>query len=381
MTTHSHRPRSASPTRPRSTAPSAPRFSQSDRNRSSWTGGGSSDPYAWIRLEQLLNTRLFDDDETPLPGFDAGFSRLEGRPSWPSLLFHASLSVLGLGQGSLHPEAPLHQMMGYCVFFQLAAVAYCGAAWGVYCLYLLSSRMVHKYRRPSYYNAEAERRAAKLLAQRSAQHRIRKRSSILLPPSKEELLEAWDKASKRGATEEKLRLGAMMVTIEAVVDNSLVRDGTGAIIGRRGGVKEWLLKNCPKLLAHYSAIMHYKALADKVQRVCGLEDPDPVGVLFGDEGDSTITVGPKSRKNGDGETFEILVEGRRIRCNAVKITVGPEWKTLFLKRVSRARKIVRELQAEASAEKPSWGTVATLETLLYQRLGIVREKRLRTAVS
>ena len=426
-------PRGAMPSKPTNTASRNPRFHQSDRNRHSWTGGGSSDPYAWMRLEGLLNTRLFDDDERPLPGFDAGLGAAGGRPSWRSILFHAALSVLGLGQGSLHPEAPLHQAMGFCAFFQLGAVGFFGASWTVHCLYLLASRMVHKYRRPSYYNAEAERRAAKLLAQRSAQHRIRHRSSILHPPSKEELLEAWGKAAKRGATEEKLQLGALMATIEAVVDNSLVRDGAGTIIGRRGGVKEWLLQNCPRLLPHYSALMHYKALADKVQRACGLADPDPVGAVLGGDGPTTITVGPKLLGTGSGEAFELQVDRTCIRCIGVKITVGPEWKESFRERVRRGRDIARGLREDAgnpkntgvpkSAEnqkitrKPKstgnpgdsrisgdqgvagnqgvagkhgisgdqgvpgdpWGTMASLEAVLYRRLGIIREKRLHHA--
>ena len=65
--------------------------------------------------------------------------------------------------------------------------------------------------------------------------------------------------------EEKIRLGSMMLDIEAAVDSSLVRDSNGEIVGRNAGVRGWIAERCPAL----------RRLADEFRKVHGLRDPHP----------------------------------------------------------------------------------------------------------
>ena len=95
------------------------------------------------------------------------------------------------------------------------------------------------------------------------------------PPAPEALLAQYDKAKGRGSVEEKLRLGSMMLDIEAAVDSSLVRDPSGEIVGRNAGIRGWIAENCPSLLSHYASLMGYRRLADEFRKVHGLRDPHP----------------------------------------------------------------------------------------------------------
>ena len=104
--------------------------------------------------------------------------------------------------------------------------------------------------------------------------RLCERSSSL-PPTPEALLAQYDKAKGRGPVEEKLRLGSMMLDIEAAVDSSLVRDPSGEIVGRNAGVRGWIAEHCPELLSHYASLMGYRRLADEFRKVHGLRDPHP----------------------------------------------------------------------------------------------------------
>ncbi len=95
------------------------------------------------------------------------------------------------------------------------------------------------------------------------------------PPTPEALLAQYDKAKGRGPVEEKIRLGSMMLDIEAAVDSSLVHDPSGEIVGRNAGVRGWIAENCPELIPHYASLMGYRRLADEFRKVHGLRDPHP----------------------------------------------------------------------------------------------------------
>jgi hypothetical protein len=95
------------------------------------------------------------------------------------------------------------------------------------------------------------------------------------PPTPEALLAQYEKARGRGPVEEKIRLGSMMLDIEAAVDSSLVRDLSGEIVGRNAGVRGWVVENCPELIPHYASLMGYRRLADEFRKVHGLLDPHP----------------------------------------------------------------------------------------------------------
>ena len=102
------------------------------------------------------------------------------------------------------------------------------------------------------------------------QHLRRRRTECVRgEPKPEQLLAAWEES--RASLAGKLRLGALLSEIEPHVDQSLIRDEEGHIVGRRPGIRGWLRWNCPELVPHYKAIMAYKALADKVQMATGLQ--------------------------------------------------------------------------------------------------------------
>ena len=100
------------------------------------------------------------------------------------------------------------------------------------------------------------------------------------PPTPEALLAQYDKAKGRGPVEEKLRLGSMMLDIEATVDSSLVRDPSGEIVGRNAGIRGWIAENCPELVPHYASLLGYRRLADEFRKAHGLRDPHPATRLL-----------------------------------------------------------------------------------------------------
>ena len=109
------------------------------------------------------------------------------------------------------------------------------------------------------------RKRAALARQAACRKSLRRKrmESIREAPTKEQLLAAWEES--RTSLAGKLRLGALLSEIEPHVDQSLIRDEGGHVVGRRPGIRGWIRLNCPELDPHYKAIMAYKALADKIQ--------------------------------------------------------------------------------------------------------------------
>lgn len=103
----------------------------------------------WEILERDLNVILLEDGEGPvdeedIPYFDA--------------LFGGAMN--GLEQG-LRNRHSWHTEVVLTGFFIISAASTLGLAWATMTAYRLSARLVRKYRRPSYYNAEALKRAKK----------------------------------------------------------------------------------------------------------------------------------------------------------------------------------------------------------------------------
>ena len=95
----------------------------------------------------------------------------------------------------------------------------------------------------------------------------------------------------------------MVHDLECYVDNSLLRDEAGAIVGRRGGVKAWLQVNIPALYVRYTTVMRYKAMAKKLRQVVGLADPVPAEAVLAEP--------PRGEGEGkqDYGTYEISGQG------------------------------------------------------------------------
>ena len=108
--------------------------------------------------------------------------------------------------------------------------------------------------------------------------RINRKISVNSPPMPEAIRQAWEASRKSLAG--KLLAGTLLSDLEPVVDQSYLRSEDGTIVGRRPGIKGWLQEHCPDMVCHYKALMSYKALADKLRKALGIEDPDTLaGVL------------------------------------------------------------------------------------------------------
>ena len=163
-------------------------------------------------------------------------------------------------------------------------------------------RAQSRLRRPLYYAREKARREA-LAAER---RRVGGRRTTSPCPTREAVLDAWIR--RRESHEAAVRFGSMIHDLECYVDNSLLRDESGAIVGRRGGVKAWLQENIPALHVRYTTVMRYKAMAKKLMQVTGLADPIPAAAVLAE---------PPQEKGrgcaGDGErdygSYEIAGQG------------------------------------------------------------------------
>ena len=156
-----------------------------------------------------------------------------------------------------------------------------------------------------------------------------------------------------------LIFGSMLEDLEAYVDNSLVRDEYGEIVGRNGGIKKWLADNCPELWAKYPSVMRFKAMAKKFKQAVGLEDPYPITMaLDAAEGKAYPVRRPEG---GAGPTREGETQGSDVilRCGQKD------------GKVEKARKEARKVMAGCTR------TERSLRAALEERLGIVAEPFIR----
>ncbi len=152
------------------------------------------------------------------------------------------------------------------------------ALFGVYTvLTLLVMRLsfvIRRLRRPTYYERERERR--RRLA--DARREIRKHHTLNPQPTFDAIRAALRVA--RSSPEAALRLGSLLEDLECFVDNTLLFDGQGRIVGRKGGIKRLLQREAPDLFEKYSTIMRYKATAKRFRQACGTGEPVPPAMLL-----------------------------------------------------------------------------------------------------
>lgn len=167
----------------------------------------------------------------------------------------------------------------------------------------LIDRLRHAERRPMYYETENARRRA--LAEE--RRRIRKRTTTNPCPTREQILDGW--LHRSDSHEAAIRFGSLMMDLECHLDNSLVFDDDGAIVGRRGGVKRWLQENIPALYLRYTTVMRFKSAAQKLRQIAELRDPVPAAVIVDppSEGEESDGVGLRRGRNpavsaSDGES-------------------------------------------------------------------------------
>ena len=185
---------------------------------------------------------------------------------------------LNEGKRRLRYSRPSMYMMGWVALFEITWLA---ASFLRKELTKRIDRVKHEAIRPYYYEQERARRQA--LAE--DRRKIRMRMTLNACPTKEDILDAWAKV--KDSNEALLHFGSLMEDLECYVDNSLLRDENGAIIGRRSGIKGWLQMEIPALYVVYSRVMAYKAAAKRMRQVLDIRDPLPLSVVLGDESPAT----------------------------------------------------------------------------------------------
>ena len=146
--------------------------------------------------------------------------------------------------------------------------------------------------------ADATEEAVKDYEEANGRMCIHRKTSVNEPPSPEALRRAWEAAhGARGSLAGKLLAGTLLSDLEPAVDQTYVRAGDGTIVGRRPGLKGWMRVNCPDLVPHYKALMSYKALADKLRKALGIEEPDTLDGII----DFGGVVPDSEAKSGGGE--------------------------------------------------------------------------------
>ena len=109
------------------------------------------------------------------------------------------------------------------------------------------SLLVKRLRRPTYYERERERR--RKLAE--ARREIRRHHTLNPKPTFDAIRAALRVA--HGSPEDAIRLGSLLEDLECFVDNTLIHDVQGQIVGRRGGIKRATLLPAPEAASPDSA--------------------------------------------------------------------------------------------------------------------------------
>ena len=209
---------------------------------------------------------------------------------------------------------------------------------------------------------------------------IQRKTSVNPPPTADAIRKAWE--ASRTSLMGKLLVGTLLSDLEPVVDQSYVRTEDGTIIGRRPGIKGWLLQNCPDMLPHYKAMMNYKALADKLRKALGIEDPDTLaGVLDFGCLDSKPGEGGVKFPVADLQTGTVAKEtghkgGKTQKTRSEEGDKVPKSLQFFIeyKLLKQNHQIIKNsihaLFADCAEEKMP-RTIAALDAILREKLGLI----------
>ena len=212
-------------------------------------------------------------------------------------------------------------------------------------LYRRLSLLVKRLRRPTYYERERERRRELAAARRE----VRKHHTLNPQPTFDAIRAALRTA--RSSPESAIRLGSLLEDLECFVDNTLIHDAQGQIVGRRGGIKRLLQREAPDLFAKYSTIMRYKATAKRFRQACGSGEPVPPATLL----PAQETAGPDPASTPAPEATD---------STAVPVTV-PAPNVLsdeIQTKLAASREVARTILEECE------GTIISLEAALALRL-------------
>ncbi len=203
--------------------------------------------------------------------------------------------------------------------------------------------------------------------------RVNRKNSVNPPPTPAALEAAW-KATRGGRRGDpavlaaRLRLGSMLSDLEPVVDQSYIRDETGAIVGRQPGLRGWIGFYTPSLVPHYKSLMAYKALADKLRVALHVEEPDTLDNVL-ELGQETMT---DASKNSETEAPADDAKKEGFVPNSMKL------KTRINVLKSNIEQIQCAYQLLFGDGMP--GTMAALEAAVRARLGLAWMRRGRCKV-
>ena len=224
--------------------------------------------------------------------------RMPARPSKPistpslrktclKLVGKSMLELMELLLDIVHQGGPTNRAIALLCDMAFAAVLFSSEISLALGLIVLGLRLSNAYEK------EAADSLTEDYKEKTKSIRIQRKISVNPPPTPEAIRRAW-KAS-RTSLAGKLLAGTLLSDLEPAVDQSYLRAEDGTIVGRRPGIKGWRQANCPDMLPHYKALMNYKALADKLRKALGIEDPDTLaGVLDFGVGAVTETEGEKT---------------------------------------------------------------------------------------
>ncbi|MBQ9727059.1 MAG: hypothetical protein IJV65_06100, partial [Kiritimatiellae bacterium] len=109
------------------------------------------------------------------------------------------------------------------------------------------------------------------------------RRSLAPAPDADALRAAWAAArGGRGRTPQVLRLGSLLLDLEATLPPTRLHGADGRFGGRAPGLRGWLAQNAPDLAPRYDSLLRARRLAQAVRRAHGLDDPLPAAVLLED---------------------------------------------------------------------------------------------------
>lgn len=197
------------------------------------------------------------------PGDGMWYSEALGR-AWAD--YNAPLTASEMGYMTSHP----------LIAFQLAAgiTDVRGLRCMIRGLTQRTNRLQQKAYRSRYYGRDNARR--RMLA---AERRKTTRRTTTNPcPTPDDFRKAF--AGVKESVEAKLFFGGMVRDLACYVDSCLRYDETGNIVGRNGGIKEWMAENVPELYPRYKIIMRYKALVVRLRQAMDMKDPEPTSALL-----------------------------------------------------------------------------------------------------
>ncbi len=287
------------------------------------------------------------------------------RKSCLRLFVKATIELVNLLLDIVHQGGPTDRAIALLCDVAFAAVLFSSE------ISLALGLIVLGLRLSNVYEKEASNALVKNYKEKTKAIRIKRKTSVNPPPTPAAIRRAWE--ASRTSLAGKLLAGTLLSDLEPVVDQSYLRAEDGTIVGRRPGIKGWLLANCPDMLPHYKALMNYKALADKLRKALGIEDPDTLaGVLDFGVSILTATEGEQTPETKGTSPKSLVFIDRYKLVNSSAMNVRNNIHILFDKPGGAAQngeKDANRMQIPLS--------MGALDAVLRERLGLVWMRRTR----